>query len=659
VSIVLSGRLVGSRAYGRWRDLSLRRKTLAVFALPLLSVLVLGATLLVVGQHGAAADRLNQRAGAAQVASGELLVELLNAETGIRGYLVSGNRDFLAPYDVAVAEVPQAIRALQRLASGPTARVASLSTREMDLLGQLRASPPGVGRTSLLNAGKSTMDVLRGELDRISAADAAIVDANRQLGVRDHTVSVVTLLITIPISIAALLVAIQLFNVGLIRRIHALEFKAANVAAAVALDAPDGGADEIGRLDTEIHTTASVLAQREQERQAALAAAQEAAVRAEEASAAKTEFLSRVSHELRTPLNAVLGFGQLLQFDLTEPADLQAVEQILKGGEHLLELINEILDISAAESRELRFSAVAVDGARVIADSVALVAPLAKANSVVITTEVDGAVPCVRADPHRLRQVLLNLLSNAVKYNRPHGAVTVRLTEPGPGRCRITVTDTGRGISEQNMSRLFSPFDRLGAESLLIEGTGLGLMLTKSLTEAMHGDVGAESTQGVGSTFWVEFASTHELPDDVRVDPSAVVANERGDALILYIEDNLSNVLLIERLLADRGGTTLLAAPQGQLGLDLAVQHQPQLILLDLQLPDIEGAEVLLRLKSDPRTRQIPVAILTADARPEERLRLLHAGAYAYLAKPLRLPAALQIINEALADNPVALDQSR
>jgi PAS domain S-box-containing protein len=397
---------------------------------------------------------------------------------------------------------------------------------------------------------------------------------------------------------------------------------------------------------------AAVIARDVTERKQLHRALEAAKEEAERANLAKSEFLSRMSHELRTPLNAILGFGQLLQMEELTEDQRQSVAEIVKGGRHLLDLINEVLDIARIEVGKLAISVepVAVDD--VVGEAVSLIRGLADQRGLVLGRP--GADPNdlhVLADKQRLKQVLLNLLSNAVKYNGAGGTVHLSFGASN-GKVRISVSDTGPGIPGNKLDQLFVPFERLGAEGTAEEGTGLGLALSKRLMEAMGGALGVESEVGKGSTFWAELPraenpvqlATVTAEEDIS-DSAAAVLPART---VLYIEDNLSNLKLIERVLARRPEINLLTAMQGRLGLDLARQHRPDLILLDLQLPDVPGREVLRALKADERTRDIEVVVVSADATQGQLRRLLEEGARAYLTKPVDIQSLLRLLDEEL-----------
>ena len=388
------------------------------------------------------------------------------------------------------------------------------------------------------------------------------------------------------------------------------------------------------------------------EAQARIRAAQQ---EAERANRAKTEFLSRMSHELRTPLNAILGFNQLLEMDQLTSDQRENVSFIRKGGRHLLELINEVLDIARIESGQMTISAEPVALPDVLDDAIALVRPLAVERSITLSAVATDCADHVLADRQRLKQILLNLLSNAIKYNRDGGSVDVRCTRVGSGRVRIDVADTGCGIASDHLDRLFRPFERLGAEWTSVEGTGMGLALSKGLAEAMGGSVSVASIVDVGTTFSLELALTESPMERLeRVGPPPIEepTPDASHKVVLHIEDNVSNQRLVERVLARRPGIRLLTAMQGGLGIDLARQHRPTLILLDLHLPDMAGQDVLRRLLAHSETRDIPIVVLSADATKSQIAHLLEAGAAGYLTKPLDVGEFLDQIDRSIGADP-------
>jgi signal transduction histidine kinase/ActR/RegA family two-component response regulator len=377
---------------------------------------------------------------------------------------------------------------------------------------------------------------------------------------------------------------------------------------------------------------------------------QEVNRRLREADAAKSEFLSRMSHELRTPLNAVIGFGQLLQMGDLTTRQTESVGHILRSGRHLLDLINEILDITRIESGTMSLSTQPVSVDDVVREATILVGPTASERNVAVILEGSVHDPWVSADRQRLLQVLLNLLSNGVKYNRSGGSVTVT-AEARNGDVRIGVVDTGLGITPDALERLFVPFDRLGAEATGVDGVGLGLSLSKALVEAMSGRMDVESEVDRGSTFRITLPATPAPETRAPHEPGSIDEVDHDvPGTILYIEDNPSNLTLVARILEHRPSIRLLSAREGRDGLQLARDHTPDLILLDAHLPDIDGEAVLHELRGREATANIPVVILSADATSDQIRRLFAAGASDYLTKPLDVRRVLETVDLMLTD---------
>ena len=379
------------------------------------------------------------------------------------------------------------------------------------------------------------------------------------------------------------------------------------------------------------------------------------------ANAAKGEFLSRMSHELRTPLNAILGFAQLLDLDQLSDQQHQNLGYIASAGRHLLALINEVLDIAAIDAGGLLLSPEPVAAADLVAEAVMLIRPLADQHDIALATPTQPGDHHVLGDRQRLKQILLNLLSNAVKYNRAGGSVQVTCQPVAGGRLRITVADTGPGIASDALERLFVPFERLSHQRHGVEGTGLGLPLSKRLAEAMGGTLDLATSLGQGTSFYVELPLTDSpVARAERQEPGFALLQAQHDTTrpaqtVLYIEDNVSNLQLVEQVLSRRPEVTLIPAMRPELGLDLATKHRPDLVLLDLHLPDMPGQEVLRRLQANPTTADIPVVILSADARPSQIEHLLGQGARAFLTKPLNVKELLDLL-DAIAAEPQPSD---
>jgi PAS domain S-box-containing protein len=377
---------------------------------------------------------------------------------------------------------------------------------------------------------------------------------------------------------------------------------------------------------------------------------------AEKANLAKSAFLSSMSHELRSPLNAILGFAQLINSDSPPPTPTQAtsIDQILHAGWYLLELINEILDLAQIESGKLALSLEPTSLAEVMLECQAMIEPQGQKRGIKMTfPQFD--LPCfVRADRTRLKQVLINLLSNAIKYNQPNGTVVVDVDRVcTPEHTRVSVKDTGAGLPPDMLMQLFQPFNRLGQETKSEEGTGIGLVMSKRLVELMGGEIGVESTVGLGSVFWFELnsASAPQLPVD-RAEPTAQprAQVQQGAPLrtLLYVEDNPANLMLIEQLVARRPDMRLLSARDGNLGIQLARANQPEVILMDINLPGISGIEALRILREDPATAHIPVIALSANAMPRDIEKGLEAGFFRYLTKPIKVNEFMHTLDVAL-----------
>ena len=391
------------------------------------------------------------------------------------------------------------------------------------------------------------------------------------------------------------------------------------------------------------------------ERRQAERALRAAKEEAEAANRAKSEFLSRMSHELRTPMNAILGFGQLLEYNPTEPlSEVQKrhVEYILSGGRHLLGLIDEILDLARIESGRFELSMEDVSLRAVIDECLSLTRTSAdEADVELVDRCARETAVCVRADYTRTKQVLLNLLSTAVKYNRRGGTVTLRDRLNGSGRLRVEVVDTGVGIPPEKRGELFLPFTRLSAEGSGVEGTGIGLTITKQLVEQMGGRIGFESTVGAGSAFWFELpASGAGAPPGApgAVEAPQPTAAARGFRTILYIEDNPANLRLMESIIKRIRGITLLTAKEAERGIALAREHVPAVIVMDINLPGLDGFEALKRLRRSKKTRAIPVVALSASAYPRDIERGLQAGFRHYLVKPINVDEVVAVLSEAL-----------
>ncbi|MHB1085741.1 MAG: hybrid sensor histidine kinase/response regulator [Thiobacillus sp.] len=389
--------------------------------------------------------------------------------------------------------------------------------------------------------------------------------------------------------------------------------------------------------------------------QATQAQLEHAKLVAEKANLAKSAFLSSMSHELRTPLNAILGFAQLLEAGSPPPTATQIVrlQQITQAGWYLMDLINEVLDLAVIESGKLALSLEPVLLIDILRECKALVGPQLQQRGIRISVPPFDPGWQVRADHVRIKQALINLLSNAIKYNREHGTVEVRCSQVSPARLRISVKDSGEGLPPHLLAQLFQPFNRLGQEAGSVEGTGIGLVVTKQLVELMGGAIGVESAIGVGSEFWIELninEKSQRAADNVPpVESAPQVRENRTLRTLLYVEDNPANLMLVEHIIADHPQLHMLSAHDGHQGIALARTYLPDVILMDINLPGISGLDALQVLHADPATAHIPVIALSANAMPRDIEKGLAAGFFNYLTKPIKINGLMEALDKALA----------
>jgi signal transduction histidine kinase/CheY-like chemotaxis protein len=370
----------------------------------------------------------------------------------------------------------------------------------------------------------------------------------------------------------------------------------------------------------------------------------------------KSAFISSLNHELRTPLNAVLGFAQMLELNEREPLSENqklAVEQILRNGNHLLELINQMLELSKIEAGTLPLNMEDIPARDVFDESLYLIQARANHDDIEIVDDTSGIdLPLLWTDSTRLIQVLLNLLSNAVKYNRKGGRVSLACREVYDRMLRISVIDNGLGIEAELQEKIFMPFERLGHELGQIDGTGIGLSITRQIVEKLGGQIGFESEQGRGSHFWVDIPLSNEQAGDdtviADVDGDDIVSSGPVSRTLLYIEDNPDNLHLVEAIVGQFKNLHLLSAPNAVIGYDLATSKKPDLILMDINLPGMNGLQAMKRLRNTPETRHIPVIALTSNSMPQDIEAGLQAGFDAYLTKPIQVSELMRTIEKTL-----------
>jgi signal transduction histidine kinase/ActR/RegA family two-component response regulator len=644
-----------------WLDRPVRVKGMIVIAVPLFTLIAITLASLVLQYNERQERQVGQAASTLSNSADQVLADAVNAETGLRGYAATADPSFLGPYYLTLTRIGADVTAMRAAAvsEGDTRSAAAVATTTSNVMAQLAQMRTQISAgvfaralESQLTSANATMGTLRSQVADLTNRSSALLAARRveisrmEADIDDLTVAGLSL------GVLSGVLGIALFASGISTRVVAAAANAGRLGAGQALEPVSGGGDELGQLADALALAETVRDSRAAElddRASLLTAARDEALKATQV---KNAFLSSTSHELRTPLNAVLGFTQLLQLSDLGQEDKDSVERILAAGRHLLALINELIDIARIESGELSLSVEPVHVKALVEETCQLMAPLAAERSITISPDCADPAVAVYADRRRLSQVLVNLFSNAIKYNHPGGAVSILCRADDPARASVTVVDTGPGISDANLERIFVPFERLGAEQTGIEGTGIGLPLARAFTEAMGGQLTASSTVGEGSSFTIGLPRAPDMtsiPDDrdsTLAAIAAVPASRPGaDVRVLYIEDNPANIEVVSRFVKSRPAIRLQSVMSGHAGLDFASREVPDLILLDLHLPDLRGDEVLSQLKADPVTAGIPVAILSAEAAPAVIRHMRDSGVVAYLTKPLDLTELGQLFD--------------
>jgi signal transduction histidine kinase/ActR/RegA family two-component response regulator len=644
-----------------WLDRPVRVKGMIVIAVPLFTLIAITLASLVLQYNERQERQVGQAASTLSNSADQVLADAVNAETGLRGYAATADPSFLGPYYLTLTRIGADATAMRAAAvsEGDTRSVAAVATTTSNVMAQLAQMRTQISAgvfaralESQLASANATMGTLRSQVADLTNRSSALLAARRveisrmEADIDDLTVA------GLGLGVLSGVLGIALFASGISTRVVAAAANASRLGAGQALEPVGGGGDELGQLADALAVAETVRDSRAAElddRASLLTAARDEALKATQV---KNAFLSSTSHELRTPLNAVLGFTQLLQLSDLGQEDKESVERILAAGRHLLALINELIDIARIESGELSLSVEPVHVKALVEETCQLMAPLAAERSITISPDCADPAVAVYADRRRLSQVLVNLFSNAIKYNHPGGAVSILCRADGPARASVTVADTGPGISDANLERIFVPFERLGAELTGIEGTGIGLPLARAFTEAMGGQLTASSTVGEGSSFTISLPRAPDMtsiPDDSDSTLTAIAAvpasRPGADVRVLYIEDNPANIEVVSRFVKSRPAIRLQSVMSGHAGLDFASQEVPDLILLDLHLPDLRGDEVLSQLKADPATAGIPVAILSAEAAPAVIRHMRDSGVVAYLTKPLDLTELGQLFD--------------
>lgn len=629
-----------------WQDLSLNKKGVIVIALPLAILLASLTSLYLHEQKAAALESKLQLALLNQRDIQTIHTQLLEASNGVRDYLLTGEKDFLANYVLANRKLPLMISELNLQLEDDVQkvrlnRIKPLVEKNLRHLNGLANSNLNVASDTLIqqfNAQSATLDLLRIEIEAMNVNEARLIARDRTAVNIERQRNIKTTLLAALAGILGAILGVLLFSRTIVKRVKLLRDSAGHLARGEAILLPSSSSDELGELAVELEHASQLVAK-------SVTEAHQARLEAEEASAAKSVFLSRTSHELRTPLNAILGFAQLLELELPYGKQKESAMMINGAGQHLLKLINEVLDIARIESGNMALELVPVGLSDLLDEAVQFIRPLGRIRDIDIQTNYPPNIGVI-ADRQKLMQVVLNLLSNALKYGPVNSTVYLSATSDEK-TVVVEVLDEGAGIPQGLKDRLFTPFDRLGAENTKTEGTGLGLALSKQMMLAMQGDINAANNK---SLFWISLPATR-LNAKLQTHQAPTV-NATLDASskhkILHIEDNASNRALMEAIIARHQGLRLYTVKSITGALAFLTQVTPELILLDLHLPDGHGETLVKELKAREAFQHIPILILSADALPSTIARLTALGVTEYFTKPLDVAVFNQRLNTLL-----------
>jgi signal transduction histidine kinase/ActR/RegA family two-component response regulator len=628
-----------------WQNLPLGFKGVFVIALPLAILLASLSSLFMRELESTKLENQLKRALQNQRDIQTVHTQLLEASTGVRDFLLTGDKHFLGIFFEAEKKLPKIITALEeRLENDEQkqrlSRILPLVTKNLADLKALSNHETAIASNQLIAQFKSqvaTLDKLREEIEALNNEEALLAEQDQQEIFLQRQQNITVTLIAAIAGIIGSLMAVWIFSRTIVKRVRLLRDNAGHLARAEALDIASSSKDELGQLSDELEQASKLLAKN-------ISDALEARHEAEEASASKSMFLSRTSHELRTPLNAILGFTQLLEQDLPPGKQRDSVTLIKGAGEHLLKLINEVLEIARIESGETSLELTAIPINALLEEATHYISPIGKIRDIEIKSNI-AANLWAKANRQKLLQVILNLLSNALKYGPVSTSVELNAYRK-QDRIVIEVQDSGPGIPAQLRERLFTPFERLGAENTKIEGTGLGLALSKQIMLAMHGSIDVAKDK---SLFWIEIPATtanhtsSTQNHDTDNKPSIKLSNNSS---ILYVEDNVSNRALVEAIIQRQQDLRIHSVATIKDAKRFLKDMVPSLILIDLNLPDGSGEDLVSHVKSKPELHHIPLMILSADALPETVERLKSAGVAHYMTKPLDVAAFSKKVRE-------------
>lgn len=620
----------------RWQDLPLAHKGMFVIALPLA---VLLASLSSLYFREQASNLLENKLSLALQNQRDIQTvhtQLLEASSGVRDYLLTGDKHFLQIFYVAEKRLPIILSNLEAQLESDVQKkrlavIAPLVTQNLLYLKTLSTHESNVASDSLIAEFKSqvkTLDALRLEIEQLNAQEALLVASDQEDVALQRQRNITLTLIAAISGIVGSITAVWIFSRTIVKRVRLLRDSAGHLARAEALDLPSSSQDELGQLSDELEHASQLLSKNIHD-------AIQARHEAEEASASKSMFLSRTSHELRTPLNAILGFAQLLEQDLPPSKHRDSVTLVKGAGQHLLKLINEVLEIAKIESGEILLELNPTPITDLLEEAKHYIAPIGKIRDIEIECDYQPDL-WVQANRQKLLQVVLNLLSNALKYGPVSSVVTLRAYQQDQ-QVVIEVLDTGGGISPALRERLFTPFDRLGAEQTKIEGTGLGLALSKQIMLAMHGSIHVADDK---SLFWIVLEAAQPAINTPILNDQTTSKNPASALTkhhVVYVEDNASNRALVEAIIQRQHNLRLHCVSTIRDAKQLLREIKPSLLLIDLNLPDGSGESLVQHVNATPELKQCPMMILSADALPETIQRLEAAGVAHYLTKPLNV----------------------
>jgi signal transduction histidine kinase len=617
-----------------WQDLPLGIKGVCVIALPLLVLLASLGSLYLREQESTQLENKLRLALQNQRDIQEVHTLLIEASTGVRDYLLTGDKHFLNIFFQVEEKLPAILTALEIQLDNEAqkkrlANINPLVEQNLHDLRILSEYESNIASDDLIAKFKSqvnTLDKLRYEIERLNAEEAILVAKDQQDVVKQRQRHIIITLIAAISGIIGSLVAVWIFSRTIVKRVRLLRDSAAHLAKAEKLDLPSSSRDELGQLSDELDHASQLLAKNISD---SIQARQEA----EEASTSKSMFLSRTSHELRTPLNAILGFAQLLEQDLSPGKQRDSVSLIIGAGQHLLKLINEVLEIARIESGEISLELMPVAVNTLLEEATHYIAPIGKIRDIEIKSEMTSDLWAL-ANRQKLLQVVLNLLSNALKYGPANSVVQLNAYHR-QGNIIIEVQDNGAGIPTKLKERLFTPFDRLGAEQTKVEGIGLGLALSKQIMLAMNGSIHVADNK---SLFWIEIPvgqPSAEANVSIQSEESKKSVALNNKHTILYVEDNISNRALVEAVIQRQRDLRIDCVTTMRDAKQYLAEVMPSLLLIDLNLPDGSGESLVSFIQSDAKYQDIPIMILSADALPETIARLEAAGVAHYMTKPL------------------------